>query len=439
LKLVSLGTYLTSPRMKRDSLLIIVLFLPFYLPAQESSPQKLKVFIDCSNTWCDMTYIRTEINVVDFLLDRVAADVHVLITSMRNGSGGNQYQLILYGQNSFKTVKDTIRFATDPNATDFERRERTIRFLMMGLAPLVAKTTQADGVTIGMKIDHTSDSARNQHATKDKWNFWLFRIGGNGNISMDQVYQSSDIRGNFRFNRTTDDWKISFGFFGGRERSSYEYDTDSGPLEVVVKNKSHSFEHLLVKSIDAHWSYGYQFTYLKNTFNNYKLRAFWLPQIEYSFFPYKDVNNRFLTLRYGIGPQHNLYYDTTIYNKTKETIWGHNAELNVSFNQKWGTINSGLSYRNYFHDWKINNLSVATQVEVRVGGGLFVYFYIFGGLVHDQIYLPGEGATGEEVLSRRRQLQSSYNFESYFGINYRFGTKLNNFVNPRFNSTFYNF
>jgi hypothetical protein len=121
--------------MKRYSLLIIVLFLPFYLPAQEASPKKLKVFIDCSNTWCDMTYIRTEINVVDFLLDRVAADVHVLITSMRNGSGGNQYQLILYGQNSFKTVKDTIRFATDPNATDFERRERTIRFLMMGLAP----------------------------------------------------------------------------------------------------------------------------------------------------------------------------------------------------------------------------------------------------------------------------------------------------------------
>jgi hypothetical protein len=60
-------------------------------------------------------------------------------------------------------------------------------------------------------------------------------------------------------------------------------------------------------------------------------------------------------------------------------------------------------------------------------------------LVHDQIYLPGEGATGEEVLSRTRQLQSSYNFETFFGLNYRFGTKLNNFVNPRFNSTFDNF
>ena len=106
---------------------------------------------------------------------------------------------------------------------------------------------------------------------------------------------------------------------------------------------------------------------------------------------------------------------------------------------KWGTINTGISYRNYFHDWKINNLGIATQMEVRVGGGLFFYVYMFGGLVHDQIYLPAGGATGEDVLSRRRQLQSSYNFQTFFGINYRFGSKLNNFVNPRFNSTFDDF
>jgi hypothetical protein len=363
----------------------------------------------------------------------------VLITSLRNGSGGRQYQVIFYGQNSFKTYRDTLKFITGPNATDFEIRESMVKHLMLGLAPLVAKTEQAEKVTITMKTTDKPDTISKTKLEKDKWNYWLFRVGANGELSMDKVYKSSNLRGNFRINRTTDDLKVSFGFFGGREKSSYEYDTDTGPLEVVVKNTNYSFEHSLVKSINSNWSYGYIMTYLNNTFNNYRSNVSWIPQIEYSFFPYKDVNTRFITLRYGIGSQHNNYYDTTIYLKNKELLWIHKLELNVSYNQKWGTINTGIQYKNYFHNWRINNLGLAAQMEVRVGGGLFVYFFIFGSLVHDQIYLPLEGATTEEVLSRRRQLQSSYNFESFFGINYRFGTKLNNFVNPRFNSTFDNF
>ncbi|MEP7373085.1 MAG: hypothetical protein ABI675_06805 [Chitinophagaceae bacterium] len=48
------------------------------------------------------------------------------------------------------------------------------------------------------------------------------------------------------------------------------------------------------------------------------------------------------------------------------------------------------------------------------------------------MYLPKEGATPQEVLTRRRQLASGYAFSTNFGINYRFGSKLNNFVNLRF-------
>jgi len=40
----------------------------------------------------------------------------------------------------------------------------------------------------------------------------------------------------------------------------------------------------------------------------------------------------------------------------------------------------------------------------------------------------------EKYLTRRRQLQSNFNIFANFGFNYRFGSKLNNFVNPRFGS-----
>jgi hypothetical protein len=107
----------------------------------------------------------------------------------------------------------------------------------------------------------------------------------------------------------------------------------------------------------------------------------------------------------------------------------------LAINQKWGNINSSINYRNFFHDWKLNNLSLSLNVDVRITGGLSFYGYSFGALVRDQVYLPREGATEEEIFTRRREIASSYRFFSGFGISYRFGSKLNNFVNPRFNES----
>ena len=57
---------------------------------------------------------------------------------------------------------------------------------------------------------------------------------------------------------------------------------------------------------------------------------------------------------------------------------------------------------------------------------------MFAGLVRDQLNISGKNATSDDILTRRRQIASNYNYFTYFGINYRFGSNLNNFVNPRF-------
>lgn len=400
--------------------------------AQENTKERLKVFVDCSSTWCDMNYIRSEINIIDFLLDRKAADIHILITSVQVGSGGSQYKLIFYGQNNHSTVQDTIAFLVEPVSTEFEKRDLLVNYIKMGLAPWVAKTSLAKHIVITMKTEVLTDSAKEASSTKDKWNYWVFRTGIEGNVSLDQVYKSSDFNSYFNISRATDKSKVQFNIYGGRTRSSFEYDTDAGPLKVVVKNENYGFDHLYVKSVNKHWSYGYQMLFENSTFKNYKSRYFVIPQLEYSIFPYSDVNTKFLTLRYGLGPLHHSYYDTTIFNKKNELLWFHNAQLNMSLNQKWGTILTGINYRNFFHDWKINNLSLYSEVDVRITGGLSIYAYVSGSLVRDQINLASGGVSEEEVLSRRRQLQSSYEFFGYLGITYRFGSKLNNFVNPRF-------
>ena len=92
----------------------------------------------------------------------------------------------------------------------------------------------------------------------------------------------------------------------------------------------------------------------------------------------------------------------------------------------------GLSYHNYFHDWSFFNLGVDLYANVRVTGGLSVYIMAFGGITRDQVFLVKGNASPEEVLARRRQLASGYNYYSSMGISYRFGSRLNNVVNPRF-------
>ncbi|MBI5325982.1 MAG: hypothetical protein HZB41_12040, partial [Ignavibacteriae bacterium] len=58
----------------------------------------------------------------------------------------------------------------------------------------------------------------------------------------------------------------------------------------------------------------------------------------------------------------------------------------------------------------------------------------YGGfsMIHDQLYLPKEGATLEEILLRRKALETTYSYFVSFGLSYTFGSVYSNVVNPRF-------
>jgi hypothetical protein len=414
-----------------------VILLSFTATAQNETKtiDKLKVFIDCSSTWCDMTFIRTEINLVDFMLDRIAADVHVLVTEQGTGSGGRKYQLIFFGQNSFKNLHDTIHFNTDPNATDFERRDMLIQYMKLGLAPYVAKTKAAKDAVISFKRTETEGDKKDSAAqpARDPWNYWVFNVGVNGNLSADEVYKTSSVSLNLSANRVTDELKTGFQLYAGKNTTVFKLDNGNGGIDKITnKNDNYNLEHFLIKSFGQHWSYGYQAVLSRSTFSNNKSMVLFRTGVEYAVFPYKEVNTKFFTVSYTVDARRNSYFDTTLYEKTKETLFGHALETSLAFNQKWGTISVGAEYHNYFHDWKLLNLSFNTEINIRITGGLSFNVYTYAELTRDQLFLPKGGATPQEVLTRRRQLASGYNFYTYFGINYRFGSKLNNFVNPRF-------
>jgi len=58
-----------------------------------------------------------------------------------------------------------------------------------------------------------------------------------------------------------------------------------------------------------------------------------------------------------------------------------------------------------------------------------------GSIIHDQLSIAkGVGASLEEVLLRRKQLETNYNYYLSIGLSYTFGSIFTNVVNPRFGS-----
>ena len=418
----------------RKLLIFCLSFFTFFQSiAQKNYPDRLKVFVDCQNG-CDLTFIRSEINIVDFLLDRQAADVHILITDQNTGSGGDEYQLIFFGQNQFNGIKDTLHFINDANNTDFEERALLLKYLKIGLTPFIARTKMGIELDIKMKTDKTTDTTNKTNLpTKDPWNYWVFRIQSFGNINLDEVYKETSFNGSLSASRVTEDIKLAFEFSAGKNKSKFEYEDDNGNIEKFInRNNRYELSHYLVKSLTDHWSWGYELTASRNTFSNNKFRSLLRAGFEYNIFPYKLVNTKSLTFSYVIDARRNKYIDTTLYDKTKETLFGHALKGRLRVNQKWGTMFIGTEFHNYFNNWEFLNWQTEVELDIRITGGLTFFVFSSASLVRDQIYLPKEGATAQEVLTRRRQLASGYNFFTHFGISYRFGSKLNNFVNPRF-------
>jgi hypothetical protein len=93
----------------------------------------------------------------------------------------------------------------------------------------------------------------------------------------------------------------------------------------------------------------------------------------------------------------------------------------------------------YLDDWSQNRLILEGGMHLRVVRGLDLNFNAFYARVRDQLSLAKAGATDDEVLLQLKQLKTSYEFFGSIGLSYTFGSKFNNVVNPRFDSSFFDF
>jgi uncharacterized protein DUF481 len=414
--------------------------LPAQVPADSTRTAQdsaLRVFFDCQGfgSGCDFDYIRTEITFVNYVRDRQDADVHILITTLETGAGGAEYTTAFIGRRRFAGTADTLRYFAGPNDTRDEVRQGLVRVLKLGLMRFVAATPLAKRID----ISYTAPAQTASTTVRDPWNYWVFNINGGLDLSGQKSVSSTSINGSFSASRTTPAWKFNFGLSENYDERTFRdvpvRDTLGNQIgtETITSVSRHYFaDGLLARSAGAHWSVGSRWSAQRSTFSNFDLSFKVGPAVEYDIFPYAESTRRKLTLLYGVDVTRAVYADTTIFDKKQETLLGQSLSASLNVTQPWGSTSVSLTGSHYFQDFSKNRLELFGSFNVRLLKGLSLNAFGSVSLVHDQLNLPKGGASESEILLQRRELLSSYRYFTFINLSYRFGSSINNVVNPRF-------
>jgi len=136
---------------------------------------KPNVYIDCR--YCGFNYLRENVTFVNYVRDRHQADIHILVTSERTGSGGRKYMLEFIGQQDFDGMNDTLTTSSKEADTDDTIRKLLVKTIKLGLIRFAAKTPIADNLSI------TYSEPAKQEEIVDKWDYWVFSISTYSSIN----------------------------------------------------------------------------------------------------------------------------------------------------------------------------------------------------------------------------------------------------------------
>jgi hypothetical protein len=390
----------------------------------------LRVFLDCKDrTPCYVDYVKTEIAYVDYVIVREAADVHVLITSQGTGAGGREFTMKFVGLGDFAGIDDEVLFVTLPTDTEDLARRAFVRTLKLGLVRYALHTGLGSQLNVTHRpADAGQKAAAAARAGHDPWNFWVFRARANTSGEFESSSESNQYSGSFSASRVTDAWKFGVSTYQDYRENFYTY-SDGGTYTSV--RRSYDATGQAVKSLTTHWSLGAKSYIAGSTYENKDRVLNASGAVEWNFFPYAESTRRQLTLQYILGVTNYAYIEETMYGKTSETVGSHMFRTSFDLRQTWGSLSADFDFFQYLHDTSFNRRSVQVEGDIRLFKGFALNFYGRMAGIHDQIYLPKGEATDEEVLSRQRQLATSYRHSFRVGISYTFGSIFSNVVNTR--------
>jgi hypothetical protein len=225
-------------------------------------------------------------------------------------------------------------------------------------------------------------------------------------------------------------WKISVTGRGSYTDVNGQYSSGTPYSDI---RKEGSSDARVFYSLAERWSVGIEAGASTSTRNNQDLGAQVGTGVEYSFFPYRDWTRRRMTLQALIYAHYFDYEELTQFNKMSETLPEGSLKWAIGFRQPWGTATVNASADAYLNDpMNLYRLSFGGRLSIRIARGL--EWNVGGNIsrIRDQIYIPLEDLSDEDILLGRRQLPTNSQLSINTGFSFTFGSIYNNVVNNRF-------
>lgn len=421
-------------------IVLLLLLIGTAVAASAQGGSRLTTFVDCPGyvPGCDLDFFQTEVGFARFVRDPTAAEAYVLIVDQDTGGGGQRYTLYFEGRRGpLAGRRDTLVASAPPAASDDDQRRVLLGRLALGLAGLASRTGLADRLSVSYEAPAGGDAEAPAEPT-DPWNSWVFEIDGRAFFEGQSRSREQNLFGAVSARRVTDALKVAV-----RPRISYnrnEFDItddfdDDGDVEdstFVSDNTNYGVRAEAVVSLTDHWSAGLSGRAERATFSNYDLRARLAPAIEYNLYPYDEATRRQVRLFYSNGAEAAVYQDTTIFLKTEELLWVHETGVAAEFAQPWGSVDLYAEASQYLSRPDKYSAGVGGGLDLRLLQGLNLRLDGNYRFVRDQINLPAEDPSSNEVLTQNQELATGFSYFASVGLSYTFGSIYNQVVNARF-------
>jgi hypothetical protein len=398
--------------------------------------KSLQVYISCGSSGyldCQTTYLKTKITWAYFVQDQFVADVNVRMNALTTGSGGQQYQMIFEGLKSLQGLKDTVEFEVIFNSTENEIREEIRHHVELGLIryALYLDKHAVLNVHSSDSSDHT-EMGEGTNPDEDPFHAWVYNLSAQSYSNGQEVTQFLHWGTRASASQVTEKQKFMFSVNYNKSINHYNYQG----VESTYKLGSIYSSALATFSLNNHWSWGTFNSYIHSDYDNYKSAYSANLAVEYNIFPYKNSQTKQLTFSTYLGGDYNFYKQKTIYFKDREFRPIGQFRCQGYFNQSWGSVSFGLSHVALLNEWKLNNTNINANIDARIYKGFSISLYASASLIRNQINLPLNGASMDEVLLQQQVLATNYSYYSSISFNYRFGSIYNNVVNTRFQNEF---
>ncbi len=380
----------------------------------------IRVYLDCDG--CDQDHIKSKLTFVNYVRDRHDSQVHIMITSERTGSGGRQYTQTFLGQREFSGVNDTLTFGTRETDSDDTIRNEMIRVMKLGLVRYAGHTPPGKNIVISYQ-----DSGIQNHVS-DPWNYWVFRTRLHTYFNGEKSRNYLSLSGSVSASRTTNDLKFGLSVYGNYNENNFDIDGST----ISSFSRSKGLDASAVLSLDDHWSWGVSATLYSSTYQNMHLSTGPDAALEFNVYPYVESTRRQLRIAYELSHRYIQYEEETIYDKTNEHLLKGELSATLELKERWGSVEARLESSHYFHDFSKNRLELFTELTLSLVEGLSLEVFGRAALLHDQLSLPKEDASAEEILLQRTELATQFEYYGSVGLSYAFGSIYSNIVNPRF-------